>query len=223
MRYDYRTIQSHKWKFAKAYALDFENRSRERLAPNESLDDHLQNHLYFITLVGRGGTHFQMRHFSKLYFDTCRDLLGRKLKNKQSQQPYGYAFIDFENSRSGRWFSSCYWTHPHIHAVLLVPPEINGMFSLTMDFHAKKKWRIHPSDFHDLPLWQRKQLEHHPDVNYQVEPWHTESIEIRKFNLKKASLTKLLSYCSKGYCLTSAFEKNHGSFMEVFPKIKTEK
>jgi hypothetical protein len=69
-----------------------------------------------------------MDEFAKLHFELCRTMFKKNLVRKRDLQPRGFAFVDFEGTRSksieGAWSQK----GQHVHALLLVDPSVRGLF-----------------------------------------------------------------------------------------------
>jgi hypothetical protein len=135
----------------------------------------LEQHLFFITTmfhpvtvsVTSSGSH-PLNEFGKLYFNIAKELLGNNLDRKRLHQPFTYAFVDFEGTRSCKSSVDILKSELHVHAVTLVRPQ-----------HLRRFKSIQQM----IPAF---------------EPNSIVNTKIISFTQAQPSLDHLISYCMKG-------------------------
>src|SRR5947209_7423331 len=110
-------------------------------------------------------------------------MLGNHLDRKRSLAPLTYAFVDFEGTRSNTFAADILKSEfPHIHAVMLAPPQLFTFLTPTLPAPNSFFWAIGNPAVRWLPSIRD------PQSDFQV----------LRFNPEIGTLDNLVSYCMKG-------------------------
>lgn len=93
----------------------------------EDAVSYLEQRLFFLTAHLPRSQNI-MDEFAKLHFELCRSMFRKNLVRKRDLQPKGFAFVDFEGTRSKSIEGAWSQTGQHVHALLLVDPSVCHLF-----------------------------------------------------------------------------------------------